>query len=491
MPAQLPTIQETLPSHRDLFYGGDWHAPHKNSYRDTRNPANGSIIGSIADAGSEDVDTAVQAAHEAFLTWRSVSAPERARHLRKAAEALRRHATELALLDAYNTGNPVAEMLHDANAAAAHLDFFAGLIPMLRGETIPIDESGFHYTLRQPLGVVARLVAFNHPVMFAAAKMAAPLAAGNSVIIKPPDQAPLSCLRLAEILSDVFPPGVLNVLPGGAECGKALSTHPLVSKVTLIGSVSTGKAIQRAAADTLKPTLFELGGKNALLAFPDANFNRLVQGITRGMNFAWAGQSCGSTSRIFLHASHYDEVIHQVCDAVKKQFVPGIPTEITTTMGPVINKTAQDRIMSMISGATDEGAHLALGGNIPSHPPIRDGYFIEPTIFIDVQPHMRIAREEIFGPVMSIFKWDDERELIRQVNDTQYGLAASIFTENLITAHRIIPQVDAGYVWVNQVGRHFLGVPFGGFKESGSAREECLDELLAFTQTKSVNVLLT
>ncbi|KAL1986331.1 hypothetical protein VTN96DRAFT_6563 [Rasamsonia emersonii] len=281
MAAQLPSIQDSPPSHKELFYNGQWHAPLSKEYRETFNPGNGSVIDQVAQAGARDVDAAVEAAHQAFAGWRSTPPAQRAAYLRKAADVIRQHAEQLALLDALNTGNPVAEMLSDAKVAAANLDYFAGLTPMVRGETIPQSDDSFHYTLREPLGVVARIIAFNHPAMFAGAKMAALLAAGNTVIIKPPDQAPLSCLRLAEILSDVFPPGVLNILPEGVECGKALSTHPLVSKVTLIGSVPTGKAIQRAAADTLKPTLFELGGKNALLAFPDANIDKLVK--------AWPG----------------------------------------------------------------------------------------------------------------------------------------------------------------------------------------------------------
>jgi betaine-aldehyde dehydrogenase len=298
-------------------------------------------------------------------------------------------------------------------------------------------------------------------------------------------------LRLAEILNGVFPPGVLNFLPGGVECGKALSTHPLVKKITLIGSVATGKAIQRAAADTLKPSLFELGGKNAFIAFPDADLNKLVEGITRGMNFTWAGQSCGSTSRVFLHESHHDEVVQRVVEAVRARYKPGVPTEPSTTMGPVISRVAYDRVMSYIESAHQEGAQLVLGGKPPTGiPGIEGGYFIEPTIFTNVQPHMRIAREEIFGPVMSVFKWTDEQEVIRQANGTTYGLTAAIYTQNIATAQRTVSKMEAGFVWVNQVGRHFLGVPFGGYKESGLGREECLDELLSFTQIKSVNISL-
>ncbi|KAH8812306.1 betaine-aldehyde dehydrogenase [Xylogone sp. PMI_703] len=491
MAAQLPSVQECMPSHKELFYGGDWHRPLKNEYVETFNPATGSVIDRIAQAGSDDVDAAVKAAHQAFHGWRATPPAERAACLRKAADVIRQHSKELALLDALNTGNPVAEMLGDANVAAANLEYFAGLIPMIRGETIPQSEDGFHYTIRQPWGVVARIIAFNHPIMFAGARIAAPLAARNTVIVKAPDQAPLSCLRLAELLHDIFPPGVVNFLPGSVECGKALSTHPLVRKITLIGSIPTGKAIQQAAAGTLKSTLFELGGKNALLAFPDADIDKLVEGVARGMNFTWAGQSCGSTTRVFLHESHYDEVINRVCQFVKTYYVPGVPTDMATTMGPVINKTAHDRVLSYIESAKKEGAELVLGGKVPdNNPAIKDGYFIEPTIFTNVKPDMRIAREEIFGPVLSIFKWNDEEELIRLANDTNYGLTAAIYTQNMATAHRTAPRLEAGFIWVNQVGRHFLGVPFGGVKESGLGREECLDELLSFTQIKSVNVSL-
>ena len=492
MATSLPSIESCLPKNKSLFYNGKWQTPPGSQWKDTTNPGNGKVVDQIIEANSGDVDAAVETAHQAFLSWKLIGPAQRATYLRNAANILRQHAKELAMLDALNTGNPVAEMLSDANVAAANLDYFAGLIPMLKGETIPVSDDSLHYTLREPLGVVARIVAFNHPVMFAGAKLAAPLAAGNTVIIKPPDQAPLSCLKLAELLADVFPPGVFSVLPGSVECGKALSTHPLVKKVTLIGSVPTGKAIQKAAADSLKPTLLELGGKNALIAFSDANVEKLVEGVAKGMNFTWAGQSCGSTSRVFLHESLHDDILEKVKLYVQKQYRPGVPTDMTTTMGPVINKQAYDRVLGYIESAKEEGAKLVAGGKPPTgNVDIEGGFFIEPTIFAEVQPTMRIAKEEIFGPVMSVFKWKDEEELLKMVNSTQYGLTASIYSENLATAHSLVKKVEAGYIWVNQVGKHFLNVPFGGVKESGLGREESLDELLSFTQTKSVNVSLT
>lgn len=487
LPAHLA---ECLPRHQDLYYDGKWQTPADARYQETVNPATGGTILAVAQAGTVDTELAIEAAHRAFPAWKAVAPAQRAACLRKAAEILRTHANTLAMVDAIDTGNPVAEMVSDAHVAANSLDFFAGMIPMLKGDTIPVADDSFHYTVREPLGVVARIVAYNHPLMYAAAKIAAPLAAGNTVIVKAPDQAPLSCLKLAELLDGVFPPGVFNMLTGGKECGQVLASHALVRKVTLIGSVGTGKAILRSAAETLKPTLLELGGKNALVAYPDADIEALVQGAVRGMNFTWAGQSCGSTSRVFLHESIHDEVLAKIAERVTQMHRPGDPTDPATTMGPLVSRVHCDRVLSFIASARDEGARLVLGGARPDEPALRGGFYVQPTIFADVQPHMRIAREEIFGPVMSVFRWSDEEEMFRHVNGTEYGLTASIWTRDLKRAHKAVRQLEAGFIWVNQTSRHYLGVPFGGSKHSGLGREECLEELLDFTEIKSVNIQL-
>lgn len=479
-----------LPVHFDLFYDGRWNAPLDARYEETINPATGAPIAAVAQAGAADTEAAIAAAHRAFPAWRAQTPAQRGACMRRAAAILRENAQTLAMVDAIDTGNPVAEMVADAHMAAATLEYFAGLIPMIKGETIPVSDDSFHFTVREPLGVVARIVAYNHPLMFAASKIAAPLAAGNTVIIKAPDQAPLSCLRLAELLDGVFPPGVFNVLTGSRECGQVLSSHPLVKKVTLIGSVGTGKAILRSAAETLKPTLLELGGKNALVAYPDADIDALVQGAVRGMNFTWAGQSCGSTSRVFLHETIHDEVLAKIAARAAQMHRPGDPTDTATTMGPLVSRAQRDRVLEFIASAQEEGARLVLGGGAPDNPALRNGFFIAPTIFADVVPTMRIAREEIFGPVMSVFRWRDEDNLFAMVNGTEYGLTASIWTRDLKQAHRAVRRVQAGFVWVNQTGRHYLGVPFGGSKHSGLGREECLEELYEFTELKSVNFQL-
>ena len=481
---------DALPEHRDLFYGGAWHVPKANTYVETINPGNGAAIAAVASADADDVELAVQAAHAAFVQWRRLKPLERAGMLRHAASVLRTHAEELATLDSLDTGNPVAEMVRDAAIAAAGIEYFAGLVTEVKGETIPMGENHLNYTLREPLGVVARIVAYNHPLMFAAMKIGAPLATGNTVIIKPPEQAPLSALRMAELIGGIFPPGVLNVLAGGKECGQALCTHPRVRKITLIGSVPTGKAIMKSASDSLKPVLLELGGKNALLAFPDANIDELIAGAVQGMNFTWAGQSCGSTSRLFLHESIHDQVLDGVVAQIARKHKPGIPTDRATTMGPLVSRVQMEKVLSFIKSAHDDGARLVTGGKRSEDPALADGFFVEPTVFAGVTPAMRIAREEIFGPVLSVFKWSDEDVLFDQVNDVEYGLTASIWTRDLVTAHRAAARVEAGYVWINNSSQHFLGAPFGGYKLSGIGREECFEELLEFTQTKNVNVRL-
>jgi betaine-aldehyde dehydrogenase len=344
-------------------------------------------------------------------------------------------------------------------------------------------------TVREPLGVCGRIVAYNHPLMFTAAKFGAPLAAGNTVIMKPPPQAPLSAFRMMELIGDILPPGVLNVVTGGRECGEALTAHPLIPMVTLIGSVPTGRAIAAGAGTSLKRTLFELGGKNALIVYPDADVKRAVEGAVRGMNFTWCGQSCGSTSRLFLHESVHDEVLAGVAEAAKA-YKPGIPTEMDTTMGAIVSKAQHDKILRYIELGKKEGARLVAGGKVPSDPALAKGFFVEPTIFADVTMDMRLAQEEVFGPVLSVIKWRDEEEMFEQVNSVEYGLTAAIFTTSLATAHRAASRVEAGFVWVNNSSFHFLGVPFGGYKQSGIGREESIDELLSFTQIKNINITL-
>ena len=479
-----------MPKKLDLYYNGGWHAPQDGEYRDTISPGNGKVTTKVAFAGAKDTEAALQAAQDAFPSWRATPPIERGKLLRKAAQVLREHATELAMLDALNIGSPITIMAGDAHFGAEHIDFFAGLIPAVTGETMNLGDETFNYTLREPLGVVARIVASNHPLMFTAFKLAAPLAMGNTVVIKSPEQAPLSAMRLVELIGNIFPPGVLNVLAGGVECGKTMSTHPIVRKVTLVGSLPTGRAIQKAAADSLKLSSFELGGKNALIAYPDADIDLLVDGVVAGMNWSWCGQSCGSTSRVFLHETLHDKVLALVKEKLEKSFYPGNPLEAATTMGSLVSKAAQDRVLRYIKLGKDAGATLVTGGKPPTTEDTKGGFFVEPTIFADVKQDMAIAMEEIFGPVMCVLKWTNEEEMLKQVNSVEYGLTGAIYTSSMSTTQKTIRRVEAGTVWVNTVGTHFLSMPFGGYKQSGIGREDCLEELIEMTQCKAVHVKL-
>ncbi len=478
-----------LPDHRSIYYGNQWHEPVAGTYIETFDPGRGISLGLVAQAGDTDVDKAVAAARTGFLEWREVAPLERARILKEIAAILRKNAKELATIDAANCGNPVKDMMGDANIAAAQMDFFAGLVTEMKGSSIPMGPNVVNFSVRQPLGVVARILAYNHPFMFCGGKMAAPLAAGNAVIVKPPVQAPLSTLRLAELIDGLMPPGTFNVVPGDVEAGAALASHPDVAKVTLIGSISAGRAVMRSASETVKPVLLELGGKNALIAYPDSDPRAVAQAIVGGMNFAWCGQSCGSTSRAFLHEDIHDAVLERVATAVAA-FKPGVPTDPNTTMGALVSKPHFDRVMGYIDSAKTEGARLVTGGNAPADPALSSGYYIEPTIFADVSPEMRIASEEIFGPVLAVRKWSDEEAMLQEVNGLEYGLTCSIWTRDLTTAHRVALDVEAGFVWVNEVAKHFLGAPFGGVKQSGIGREESIDELLSFTHEKNIHISL-
>ena len=484
-----PTLPLVLPRHTGLYYGGIWHDTHLGQVHDVTSPATGKTLGRATLASAADADAAIASARSGFETWRRVPPLERAKILREIAAAIRAHAAEIAMLDAADGGNPVSEMTSDAHIAAGMFEFFAGLVTEVKGASIPMGPEAVNFSVRELVGVVARIVAFNHPFMFAAGKMAAPLAAGNAVIIKPPEQAPLSGLRLAELVGHMLPPGVFGLLTGGREVGAALAGHKHVAMVTLIGSVPTGRAVMQAAATTLKPVLLELGGKNALIALPDADPDEVAAAAVAGMNFTWCGQSCGSMSRVFLHDSIHDAVIACIKQHIAR-YKPGLPTDPATTMGAIVSQAQHERVLGYIQSAHEQGATLVHGGKQPTDPALADGFFIEPTVFAGVTQDMRVASEEIFGPVQSILRWTDEARMLADVNSVEYGLTCAIFTDDLDSAHRLAGEVEAGYVWINKVGTHFLGAPFGGVKQSGIGREECLAEMLSFTQEKNIHIAL-
>ena len=479
-----------LPVQRGLYYGGAWHAALASGRLAITDPATGDDLGTAADAGIDDVARAVTAARAGFLAWRDTPAQTRARAVRDAAAVLRAHADELAWLDARDGGNPFSAMRYDVDISAAYMEYFAGLVTEIKGDTIPIGPDVLNYTMREPLGVIARIGAFNHPLLFVAGKAGAPLVAGNSLVVKPADQTPLSALRIAELWHDIFPPGVFNVVTGGRDAGAALVAHRDVAKIGFIGSVGAGRAVMSAAGATLKALTLELGGKNALIACADATPDEVADGVVRGMNFRYVtGQSCNSTSRVYLHESIHDAALAAIVERVAALRV-GLPADPQTEVGCLSSQAQFDKTLRYIALGVEQGARLAQGGKRMTAPELARGFFVEPTVFADVTDDMRIAREEIFGPVVSILRWSDEQEVLRRVNALEVGLTASIWTHDLDRAHRLARAVESGYVWINGASTHYVGVPFGGYKQSGMGREESLEELLACTQIKNVNVTL-
>jgi 2-formylbenzoate dehydrogenase len=475
-----------------MLVNGELAAARSGATYTTESPSTLEPIADVPEADADDVDAIVKAAARGAEAWRLVPVQERAERVRKMAEVLAENEEELGFLDALDGGNPVTAMRGDVRMSVDLMKLYADWALELKGETIPATPDHIHYTVREPYGVVVRIVPYNHPLMFAAARTAAPLVAGNAVIVKAPDQTPLSALRLGELWKDLLPAGVFSVVTGrGATAGDALVRHPDVRRVAFIGSVPTGQAIQKAAAESgVKNVTLELGGKNPMIAFADADVDRVVEGVVRGMNFHWtAGQSCGSNSRLLLHESLVEKVVPRVVE-LAEQVRMGSPLDPETQMGTMVSKAQFEKVSAYIGYGLEQGAKLLTGGGRPEGEEFAQGYFVAPTIFGDVKPDMRIAQEEIFGPVLSILTFRDEDEAVAIANGVDFGLTASVWTNDLRTAHRVAGRIEAGFVWINDSSKHFPGAPFGGFKNSGVGREEGLEELLAFTQTKTVNVNL-
>lgn len=477
-----------------MLIGGEFVDSVSGETFEARNPATGERLADVPRGKPEDVERAVAAAKNAQRTWYDdYTAKERGDIVREYADLIREHADRLGAIDAADGGNPVSMMRDDPMAAAELADIFGGAAMELKGETIPVSNDTLDYTLRQPYGVVGRIVAFNHPAFFAAAKIAAPLVAGNAIVLKPPEQASLSALELGRLVTeaDLFPDGLINIVPGfGDEAGAPLVAHEDVHKVGFIGSVPTGKLIQKQAAENVSEVLLELGGKNPCLVYPDADLEAAIDGCIQAMNFSrTCGQSCGSTSRLFLHESHYEEGLELLEEKVGA-IEPGNPLDPDTELGALIDEAQYEKVLNYIEIGQESEARLLVGGEHPEGEAFEDGYFVEPTVFADVTQEMRLAREEIFGPVLSVLKWSDEAQLIEDANDIDYGLTASIYTDDISRAHRVAEDIEAGYVWINQAGGHYWGAPFGGFKQSGIGREEAMDEVLDHTQVKNVNVQL-
>ncbi|AKK30563.1 aldehyde dehydrogenase [Mycobacterium sp. EPa45] len=457
---------------------------------DVDDPCTGGVLTQVPDCNAEDVDQVVAIAHAAQRDWALRTPRQRGTMLRALATLMREHAEELALLDAIDGGFPLPAMRDDVNWAGEVLELMADAALDIGGRTIPLSAN-LHYTLQQPYGVVARIVPFNHPVLFAGSKIAAPLMAGNAVVLKAPDQTPLSAIRLAELAREVLPEGLFGVVTGrGATAGAALVTHPLVRRIGFIGSPGTGRHIQRLAAEHgVKYVTLELGGKNPMIVMPDADLEAAAKSAVAGMNFTTtAGQSCGSTSRLLLHESIADEVINSVVDQVAAIKV-GHPLAEGTDMGPVIDQAQYAKSLRAIESGRAAGASVLTGGGRAEG--VGDkGWYVAPTVLGDVTPQAAVARDEIFGPVLSVLTVRDEAEAVEVANGVDFGLTAAVWTNDLRQAHRMAGELDAGYVWINGSARHYWGLPFGGRKSSGVGSEESTEELLSYTQVKAVTVTL-
>jgi len=476
---------------RPMYIGGEFVASESGEWMDSVNPATGEVHGRVPAGTVGDVNMAVQAAAEAQLDWGARSVWERGALLRKLANRIRESADRVLTLESADTGNTIASLGNDITLASGYIDFVAGLGIEIKGESVPATAENIHFTMRQPYGVVGRIVPFNHPFCFAGAHLGAPLIAGNSVVLKSPDQSPLSATVMAEICAEVLPPGVVNIVSGeGTVVGDAIVRHPQVPRIGFTGSVPTGLAIQRSAAEVaVKHVSLELGGKNPFIAFPDADPQAVAKAAVAGMNFAWSGQSCGSTSRLMLHESLYEEVIALI-EADVSRISVGDPLDVNSGMGPVNSAKHYQHVMGLIDSGLREGARVVAGGAAAEVAGFPNGFWVQPTVFADVSMGMTVAQEEVFGPVLSILKWSDPEEALAMANQLELGLTAAIFTNDIKTAMDTARRVESGCVWINGTGRHYMGTGFAGWKNSGLGREECLEEVLSYTRSKSIHIIM-
>ena len=476
---------------QQLLIDGKWVEAKSGKTFEVFNPATGQVIAHVADAGKEDVDLAVKAARKAFDSgpWTKMSPSERAKLMWKLAEAIDAHADELALIETLDNGKPIKmARMADVAGSAERFRYYAGWATKLAGDTLALaGQSGpaFHaFTLREPVGVCGLIVPWNFPLLMAASKLAPALAAGCTMILKPAEQTPLSALRLGQLIQEVgFPEGVINIVTGFGETGAAIVDHPGVDKVSFTGSTEVGKLILKAATGNLKRVTLELGGKSPVLVFPDADMSTAIDGATRGI-FTNTGQVCAAGSRLFAHERVFDQLIEGVAANARKIKVgPGIDPD--TDMGPVVSQEQLERVTGYMKAGREAGASIVTGGERLGG----EGYYVQPTILTQTSRDMSVWREEIFGPVLCAVSFSDADidRIVAEANDTDYGLAAYIYTRDLSVAHKVARAIKAGSVRVNG-GMQDIAVPFGGYKQSGWGRENGWEGVEAYTELKAVTI---
>ncbi|AIW21169.1 betaine-aldehyde dehydrogenase [Vibrio coralliilyticus] len=456
----------------------------------TYNPANGEPLATIGQASPQDLERAIESAKQGFKVWSAMTPMERSRILLKAVVILRERNDELAALEVADTGKPLQEAIEvDIVTGADVIEYFAGLVPGMQGEQQPLSENQFFYTRREPLGICAGIGAWNYPIQIAMWKSAPALAAGNAMIFKPSEETPLTALKLAEIFSEAgLPDGVFNVVQGDHRVGQMLTAHPEIAKVSFTGESGTGKLVMADSAKTLKQVTMELGGKSPMVIFDDSKLDNAVSAAMVA-NFYTQGEVCTHGTRVYVHEAIYDAFVSQLKERTEKLIV-GNPMDMDTQIGALISKEHLGKVLGAIEEAKQSGATLLTGGYQVKDNGLENGNFVVPTVFTDCTDDMPHVQNEIFGPVMSVLKFSEESDVIERANDTSYGLAAGVFTQDLSRAHRVIHQLQAGICWVNTWGDSPAEMPVGGYKHSGIGRENGPETLRHYTQTKSVLIEL-
>src|ERR1700704_4040171 len=492
--SSVQPAETNTPRKYQLLIDGQWVDAESGKTFTTPNPATGETLAEVAEGDKADIDKAVIAARRAFEgKWSKISARDRGRMLYKLSQLIEEHSTDLAALETADNGKPIKESSYvDLPQVAENFEYFAGWATKIEGETIPVPGEMFNYTLREPVGVCGQIIPWNFPLLMAAWKLAPALAAGNTVVLKPAEQTPVTAMELGKLIQEAgFPEGVVNIVPGyGETAGAALAAHAGINKVAFTGSTEVGKLIAKSAAENLTKVSLELGGKAPNIVFADADLDQAVSGAMMSIFFN-QGQVCCAGSRLFLDERVKDEFLERFQERSKRVTV-GDPMDKATQMGPQVSREQLDRIKSYVSIGQKEGASVLCGGESPVLAgDFQNGYFFQPTILSEVKNQMRVAQEEIFGPVVSVITFKDEEDLIKQANATVYGLSAGIWTRDITRAHRFAKEIKAGVIWINTFNMFNAASPFGGFKQSGYGREMGRHALDLYTQVKSVWVDLS